>query len=240
MRHFNPDGGEAALCLNGTRCAARLAFELGWAQQRIELVTGAGSIYARSQGEDIALTVPLPPAPPRIWQGSWQGPQGTLALTGHGLIVGVPHLVVPWPTSLADAPVEAFGAEWVRRPVTGPGGVNVHLVRWPRPDRLEIRSYERGVFAETLACGTGTLAAVAARLASGEPLTFPVRALTSGGFTLTVEAERLESDGAQDASHPGNGIPLRWWRLAGDARLLVRGAVMQGASRVPPAPDWSP
>ena len=47
MRHFNADGGPATLCINGTRCAARLALELGWATDELVIDTGAGAVPAR-------------------------------------------------------------------------------------------------------------------------------------------------------------------------------------------------
>src|SRR5690606_11812233 len=60
MVHFNADGSEAALCVNGTRCAARLAFELGWATQRVVVETGAGAFVAVDRGDSIELEVPVP------------------------------------------------------------------------------------------------------------------------------------------------------------------------------------
>jgi diaminopimelate epimerase len=116
------------------------------------------------------------------------------------------------------APVETVGAALVHHPEVGEAGANIHLVRYHAPDRFEIRSYERGVNAETLACGTGVLAAAAAGLYLGHA-TLPLAAQTRGGFTLRV-------DGEVDAT---DGKTVKTWRLIGDARLVARGELLPGA-----------
>jgi len=223
MRYWNADGREAALCVNGTRCAGRLAFALGWAQGAVTIETGAGAIAARPAGATaIALELSPPTAPP--------APR-TLAtasgdVEGWFVDVGVPHFVVPWPRSLADCPVAGLGRELRRHGAFAPAGSNVDFVRFPGRRRLEIRSYERGVEAETLACGTGVLAAVATGLALGR-LELPVAALTRGGFELAIAGE---ADGAR----------IRRWELAGDARLLGEIELGADASLPPPAPPrWT-
>ena len=218
MDYFNADGRPAELCINGTRCAARLALELGWADAELIVETGAGPVPARRSGEDeIALTLPAP-APP--------GAALTLEIEGRPIAgwrvdSGVPHFVVVWPQSLAAAPVAEIGPPLRRHRQLGAGGANVDFVRFPDAGRLEIRTFERGVEAETLACGTGVLAAAAVGLALGR-LEMPARALTAGGFELTVGRagpERLE--------------------LAGDARLIASGRLRPAASELPPPPAWS-
>lgn len=230
MTYFNADGGEAALCLNGTRCAARLAFELGWAQEGDPLTveTGAGSFAARTldpAGETgVALEVPPPDRAPEVREVALDGRRHR----GWWASVGVPHFVLEWPGDLREAPVAALGPALRRHPDLGAAGTNVDFVRFVAPSggggpaRIEIRSYERGVEAETLACGTGVLAAVAAGLAAGR-LALPARALTRGGFVLTVDGE---ADG---------GVPRRW-SLAGDARLVARGELSPEAAALPAPP----
>ncbi len=223
MDYWNADGSPADLCINGTRCAARLAFHFEWGNGSVKIVTGAGPIAAAVASEDrIALALPPAEAPAvprrlvaagREWSG-WQ------------VSVGVPHFVVPWEDTLDRAPVAGLGPALRSHPDLGPAGANVDFVRFRPPSGLEIRTFERGVEAETLACGTGVLAAVATALELGV-LGLPIRALTLGGFELEVEGELREGR-------------IVAWRLLGDARLLGRCEILPGAARLPAPPHWSP
>ena len=202
MQHFNADGRTAELCINGTRCAAQLAFELGWAADRLVIETGAGPVPARrTDSGDVALTLAAPATPPEESSLS----HDDTSYDGWFLLVGVPHFVLPWPARLDEAPVADLGPPLRHHPAHGEAGANIDFVRFPAAGRLEIRTFERGVEAETLACGTGVLAATAVGLATGR-LETPVRALTAGGFELTVDSI--------DAAHLS---------LAGDARLVAKG-----------------
>lgn len=223
MDYWNADGEPAALCINGTRCAARLAFELGWAARQVAIETGAGRLEATAAGEDrIALALPPPSSPPAARELAVAGRR----LAGWQLSVGVPHFVLPWTESLAGAPVPELGPPLRAHPELGTEGANVDFVRWLAPHHLEIRTFERGVEAETLACGSGVLAATAVGLEVGG-LQLPVAALTLGGFELLVEGER-------------RGGEILAWRLTGDARLLGRCEILPGASVLPAPPAWTP
>jgi len=223
MEYWNADGFPARLCLNGTRCAARLAFHLGWGAAEVEIRTGAGPIRAREVPEAPAEIALVLPAPERQHRPLAPEVAGTRC-AGWLVDAGVPHFVLPWPEPLGAAPVATLGAALRRHYAFGPGGTNVDFVRFPDPHRLEIRSFERGVEAETLACGTGVLAAVAAGLAQGA-LELPVRALTQGGCELAIAREA-----------PG---PPPLWTLTGDARLLATLEPTPEATRLPPPPAWS-
>jgi diaminopimelate epimerase len=85
--------------------------------------------------------------------------------------------------------------------------------------RFEVRFFERGVEAETLACGTGVVATAVAGAAAGE-LELPVTALTAGGFELTVDGDLEDGE-------------ARRLELQGDARVVARGELLPGASVVP-------
>jgi diaminopimelate epimerase len=231
MEHFNADGSPSDLCLNGTRCAARLAFELGWAEERAVIVTGAGRVEARDAGETaIELDLPLPGETPRKITATVQiADHAELAVSGTLLTVGVPHLVLDQPQGLGAASVESLGKALVHHPAVGPAGANIDFVHWPAPDRLEIRTYERGVYGETLACGTGVMAAVATALHTGQAR-LPITALTRGGFELRVSGE------VDPSSSP---MTLKRWSLTGDARLVARGELLPGALALPDEPVWS-
>ncbi len=223
MRYWNADGGEAALCINGTRCAARLALELGWVRGSFPVATAAGVFAARATAPTvIALTLPAPAGRPRRHVVSI----GETTVDGWLADPGVPHFVVLWPASLAAAPVAELGPPLRAHPEFGTAGANVDFVRFPSCHELEIRSYERGVEGETLACGSGVLAAVAVGLQLGLAK-LPVTAATLGGFALAVDGQTAD------------GAP-RHWSLAGDARLLARiAATAESALPPPPAARWS-
>jgi diaminopimelate epimerase len=221
IRYYNADGGRADLCLNGTRCAVRLACHLGWAQESLEIETGSGIVGGRLTGpEEVALGLQPPEEPRPRTLGL-----GSRSYRGWEVQTGVPHFVLIWPATLADVPVNDLGARLRRHPDWGEPGSNIDFVRFFERHRLEIRTFERGVEAETLACGTGVMAATAVGLTSGE-LELPVRALTSGGFELRVESA-------------GPEVSSRQWLLIGDARLVARGDLLPGASRLARAPRWS-
>ena len=213
LDYANADGARAALCLNAARCAARLAFEQEPDARRLTIETGAGALVAEPvDGTRTAVSVAVPEA----------GRAMTLHANGEDhrgcrIDAGVPHFVLWWPGDLDQAPVASLGPVLRSHPDLGPEGANVHFVRLDPPGRLGIRSYERGVEAETLACGTGVVAAAASAIAEGR-LSLPVGAATRGGFELQLEAAPDGSDGASR------------WRLSGDARIVARGRIAAAAT----------
>jgi diaminopimelate epimerase len=227
MDYWNADGTAAGLCLNGTRCAARLAFHLAWAAEQIVIATGAGPLPCRLAGESrVAVEVPPPTVPSALLSLEIDGDSHA----GWKVQVGVPHLVVPWPESLAAAPVEALGSRLRHHPALGPDGANVDFVRFPEPGSLEIRSYERGVEAETLACGTGVLAAAAVGLLLG-CAELPLEAHTLGGFPLGVEGETAPDPVT-------GGAAVRRWSLTGDARIIATGRLLGDSTEISASTEW--
>ena len=218
MDYFNADGLPADLCLNGTRCAAQLAFHLGWAESRVRLRTGAGDVAARRLDDSrTAVGFPAPPEPPQPLSVDIGG----LAHTGWRIVVGVPHFVLLWPEGLETAPVRELGARIRRHTAFGEPGTNVNFVRFPAVDRMEIRTFERGVEDETLSCGTGCLAGAAVGLTLGKAR-LPLTVETQGGFELMVEGD------------PEAGS----WFLSGDARVVAEGEILAGAAVQPEPPAW--
>ncbi len=229
MDYFNADGLPADLCLNGTRCAARLAFHLGWADGRVTIETPAGAFAARAVAEGLVAIELPPPGEPRELTVEAGGERHR----GWAVMVGVPHFVLVWPQGLGEAPVEALGSPLRRHAQFAPAGTNVNFVRFPaagagQASRMEIRTYERGVEAETLSCGTGVLAGAATGLALGLA-SLPLAVLTAGGFELEVDAAPRERPFAAAAR----------WTLSGDARVLARGELTPEAERSPAPPVWS-
>ncbi|HSS77584.1 MAG TPA: hypothetical protein VLV54_12665, partial [Thermoanaerobaculia bacterium] len=146
---------------------------------------------------------------------------GGVTYTGWRILVGVPHFVLVWPEGLETAPVHELGAQIRRHHLFGDAGTNVNFVRFPAHDRMEIRTYERGVEDETLSCGTGCLAGAAVGLHLGKAR-LPLTVETQGGFALTV-------DGDPEAGS---------WFLAGDARVVAEGEILPGAAVEPSPPSW--
>ena len=218
MRYFNADGCRAELCLNGTRCAVRLATHLGWSAETVDIETDVGPIRGRVLDSG-SISVELPrPGTPRPQELEHDGQ----TYAGWQVTVGVPHFVLPWPVSLAEAPVGDLGPCLRRHQRWGDAGANIDFVRFLGNHRLEIRTFERGVEAETLACGSGVMASTAAGLAA-EALHLPVRAQTLGGFELEV--------GVSDSDQR--------WTLMGDARLIAEGTLHPGSLEVPAPPTWT-
>jgi diaminopimelate epimerase len=217
MEYFNADGYPADLCLNGTRCAAQLAFHLDWARDAVRLRTGAGEVAARRLDTSrVAVEFTVPAEPPQEMTVEAEGS----SWTGYRLLVGVPHFVLLWPRGLATAPVRELGRALRYHPAFGAPGTNVNFARFPSQDRMEIRTYERGVEDETLSCGTGVLASSAVGVFTGKAR-LPLRVTTQGGFELEV------------ADLPG------WrWTLAGDARVVAEGELLPEALASPAPPPW--
>ena len=219
MRHFNADGYSAELCLNGTRCAVRLAAHLGWGHEIFDVDTDAGSIRGRVLDSGSVSLELRRPEKPRAQELEQDG----RVYSGWQATVGVPHFVLPWYESLALAPVGDLGPLLRRHPHFGSAGANIDFVRFVDTHRLEIRTFERGVEAETLACGSGVMASTAAGLVA-QALQLPVRAQTLGGFELEVGPARADD----------------LWSLTGDARLIAEGTLHSGSLDLPAPPTWSP
>lgn len=164
IRFFNPDGSEFSTCGNGTRCAARFAAERGLVEEDpFTIVTSAGPIRAWVEGDRVTLEYLLPIE--RRGPITVDGPSG--AADGWLVGFGVPHFVLPL-ERMPDGPIAPICAPIRRDPQLGPEGANVNLIAMRTRERGRIRTFERGVEGETLACGSGSMAAVIAMWAAGE------------------------------------------------------------------------
>ncbi|MGD0412550.1 MAG: diaminopimelate epimerase [Verrucomicrobiota bacterium] len=183
---YNSDGGNAEMCGNGARCFARFARRLAGAKKDITFETRAGIITATFQGEQVTVGL-TPPKDLRLNQTvSLRGGKTTL----HCVDTGVPHAVMYVPDA-DQALVQSLGAEIRGHAHFAPRGTNVNFVQLRGAGAIRVRTYERGVEGETLACGTGVTAAA---LISAElhQLTSPVRVQAQGGDWLEVSFERKE------------------------------------------------
>lgn len=172
MRFFNPDGTEAELCGNGARCVAAFARDIGAVTgDRMRFETLAGEIRAEIvDAESVKVWMPTPKDLREDFVNS-----------------GVPHKIVPV-DAVAAVEVEKEGRRIRHSPEFAPAGTNVDFVAYHAPHAADIRTYERGVEAESGACGTGAVAAAVVGVAQ-HGLIFPVEIRTAMGFTLTIGGE---------------------------------------------------
>lgn len=209
MHFFNADGSRAAMCGNAALCSAVLSHELGLAPAELTLATDAGPVTCRVLGPATA-EIGLPPVK-RL-----EAVPGIELVAGERAAwlttVGVPHLVV-----LVDdvEPVDISGRGRTLRshPAVGPAGANANFISAPRTPGGPwlIRTFERGVEGETLACGTGTVAAALMLHQLGVD-DLPAVFRSRGGNVLGVAAVPAP-DGYADV------------RLEGEGRIVFRGAL---------------
>lgn len=162
MAFYNSDGSSAAMCGNGGRCLAAFAHAQGRAPAALRIQTPVGILSATVQSPTLVTLQLPPPSHERLGLPlDFDGRHYVL----HHLDTGVPHAVLFLPADSAPAaldtfPVDAFGRFVRNHPLFAPDGANVDVVLPdPAARTLRIRTYERGVEAETLACGTGATAA---------------------------------------------------------------------------------
>ena len=180
MRYYNADGGEAEMCGNGARCFARYAGRLAGFAERISFETIAGTIRAEFVGTHVRLFMSEP-------QGLRLRESVALAntsLTVHSVNTGVPHAVVVV-EDLEAVPVKEYGAGIRFHEHFAPRGTNANFIAPVDAQTIAIRTYERGVEDETLACGTGVVAsALIFHELTGAPS--PIGVQVRGGDTLSV------------------------------------------------------
>jgi len=187
-RFFNADGGEVEMCGNGSRCVARFAFSTGIAGEEMIFETLAGPIAAEVRGRTVKV---LMPRPSRL-QMDVDLPMQPGWLVVDAINTGVPHVVVQV-EDLEGHPVVEEGRVIRYHDLFAPAGTNANFVRVLGPDRMAVRTYERGVEDETLACGTGAMASVLVASVRGM-VTSPVKVKTRGGEELKIHFEKQGND----------------------------------------------
>ena len=191
---FNNDGSTAEMCGNGARCFARyIERAVPGTEGRTSFETVAGVISATFQGTRVTVNLTAPKELRLNEQVDL-----TIGRTAvHYLNTGVPHAVIFVPDA-DKAMVQNLGHEVRFHKHFAPRGTNVNFVQVLGPGKIRVRTYERGVEGETLACGTGvTASAIIASKLHG--FASPVTVKVQGGDTLEVSFR--ESKGAFDDVH---------------------------------------
>ncbi|MEM7602755.1 MAG: diaminopimelate epimerase, partial [Verrucomicrobiota bacterium] len=185
MRYYNADGGEAEMCGNGARCFARFVNQLqGGTLESTTFETIAGTIKADFLGENVRIQLS---EPFDLSLGNNLTVDG-IAMAVHSVNTGVPHAVT-FVDELDSVPIKTHGSEIRHHSHFAPAGTNVNFVGILGPAHIAIRTYERGVEDETLACGTGMVAcAIIHHELKGEAS--PIRVDVAGGDTLEVAFEK--------------------------------------------------
>jgi len=197
----NPDGS-IAFCGNGTRCAARFAARRGWIGETGVCVTAVGDVPAVVRGGTVSLRLPAP-----VDLGSLRLDTPAGPIEGRRIVAGVDHFVLE-AEDIDRFPLATIGPHLRTHAAFGPRGTNVDIVSVASEDRIRIRTWERGVEGETLACGSGAVAAAAATRARGAPQAIVV--IPRSGIPLRVEL-------------PGPPGTAPYATLEGDARFVFEG-----------------
>jgi diaminopimelate epimerase len=186
-RFFNADGSEVEMCGNGGRCAARFAFLKGIAPAQMSFETVAGIIDANVNGEIVKLRLTSPRQ--LELHHDLKTEAGTLAVSS--INTGVPH-VVHFVADLEGFDVFGTGRLIRYHEHYQPAGTNANFVRVLDSHTIQVRTYERGVEDETLACGTGSVAA-ALISARKRLVSSPVEVLVKSGERLKIYFEETSS-----------------------------------------------
>ena len=181
MRYYNADGGEVEMCGNGARCFARFARKVAGANGEVSFETPAGVIRAEFvEGDRVRIEMVTP---------THYAPNLALTVEGathtvHAINTGVPHACV-FVDDLEHAPVVRLGRALRLHPEFAPKGTNANFISVTSPQSIAIRTYERGVENETLACGTGVTACALIH-ATLNGAASPIDVRVRGGDTLEV------------------------------------------------------
>ena len=177
---YNSDGSTAEMCGNGARCFARFVQKVAGTNGKTSFETGAGIIRAEFQGDRVTINLTAP----KDLRLNEEVKLSSGPAKVHSLNTGVPHAVLFVPDA-DQAMVQNQGAEIRYHQHFAPKGTNVNFVQLLGPSQIRVRTYERGVEGETLACGTGVTASalIAARL---HGFTSPVKVQVQGGDSLEV------------------------------------------------------
>ena len=209
-RFFNSDGSKAEMCGNGARCAARFAHVTGMAGTGLSFETEVGVINAQINDDRVKVGMPEP----SDLKLAYPLPLSNRSLEISSVNTGVPHVVV-MVEQVNDIDVIALGREIRFHQSFAPAGTNANFVQRQKGNSIEIRTYERGVEDETLACGTGAIAS--AIVSAGRfNLNSPVDVRTRSGGRLTIYFDAREGQFSNIF-------------MEGDARIIYAGELQPEA-----------
>ncbi len=180
---FNADGSEAEMCGNGSRCAVRFCYDLGIVDEKVSFETIAGVVRAEVLEGGKRVKVQLtPPSEPL---------EKTLRVDGidiEGVFIntGVPHFVAVV-EDVENLDVKRLGRAIRFHEEFQPKGTNVNFIQPVSGDTVKIRTYERGVESETLACGTGATASAIVAYTRGLVKDKPVKVVTRSEEVLIID-----------------------------------------------------
>ncbi|NTV29974.1 MAG: diaminopimelate epimerase, partial [Candidatus Omnitrophica bacterium] len=154
MRIINDDGSEAEMCGNGARCmASYIVHKFAVVPEVFTMETLAGSIQAMATGDMASVKL----SDPKDYRPNMEIRLASQKMFGHFINTGVPHMVI-FVQGLQEVDVNDLGRIIRHHQLFAPQGTNVNFVEQVKEGYLTVRTYERGVEAETLACGTGSVA----------------------------------------------------------------------------------
>ncbi|HIX19816.1 MAG TPA: diaminopimelate epimerase [Candidatus Akkermansia intestinigallinarum] len=210
MRYYNSDGGEAEMCGNGARCFTAFVEFLTDGQLRdMHFETIAGLVRGTVNDDD-SVTIQL--TTPKDLKLNALPADDVIPAPVHFLNTGVPHAVAYLP-SVDDIDIRKMGAYLRYHKAFAPAGTNANFATVLSPQHLKLRTYERGVEDETLACGTGmTATALLHALLTDAPS--PISLDVAGGDTLSVGFKRVGATEFRDVT------------LTGPALIVFRGEVI--------------
>ena len=209
-RFFNSDGSLAEMCGNGARCVARFAYLNKIAEAQMSFKTQAGIVHAQVNDDRVKIKMPNP----SDFKKDYALPLKVGSLIISSVNTGVPHVVVEV-DDIENADVVELGREIRFHEKFGVAGTNVNFIRLLENGAIAVRTYERGVEDETLACGTGAVAS-AIVMAEKSSIPPPVNILTRSGERLNIYYAEKE----------GNYFDIY---LEGDARTIYEARLWEDA-----------
>ncbi len=207
---YNSDGSRADMCGNGARCVSRFAFVEGIAGHKMTFESDAGIVSAVVTDDKVKIGLPDPSQ--LQMDQTIKTTQGEISFCS--INTGVPHAVI----SVVEPDridVLKLGKEIRNHPHFAPAGTNVNFISPMADTRIALRTYERGVEDETLACGTGAVAS-ALIMAKKSDMASPVTVVPMSGYDLTIYFKDNDGFFSQVV-------------LEGDARIIYKGELWEDA-----------
>ncbi|MBF0594536.1 MAG: diaminopimelate epimerase [Candidatus Omnitrophica bacterium] len=187
MSIINADGSEAEMCGNGARCmAVYIKYKFAVVPEVFTMETLAGKIHASVSGEVASVQL----SDPKDYRANVEIKIGEQKLSGHFINTGVPHTVI-FVEGLQEFDVDGLGSLIRHHKAFAPKGTNVNFVERVKDGVVAVRTFERGVEAETLACGTGSVASALIGYLQAQKQILPgknatIRVATKSGELLDV------------------------------------------------------